>query len=239
MIELKNVCKRYAGLTAIDAVDLKIEDGSIFGIIGKSGAGKSTLLRIMSLLEKPDSGELYYNGDRVDTLSLQNLLLRRRKMGMIFQNFNLFASRNVFSNVAYPLEIAGWPKNEITKRVLDLLEMVDIADKRKSRLRELSGGQKQRVAIARAIATSPSVLFCDEATSALDPQTTRSILALIGDLQQKLQIAVIMVTHQMEVIRSVCTDVAVMDGGRIVEQGKLKEIFENPKTSWARELVNG
>ncbi|GMO43734.1 MAG: hypothetical protein Ta2B_24350 [Termitinemataceae bacterium] len=238
MIELKAANKKYARLNVLKDINLTIDSGSIFGIIGKSGAGKSTLLRIMSLLEPPDCGKVYYNGERVDNLTGQRLLLRRRKMGMIFQNFNLFSSRNVSSNVAYPLEIAGWPKKDIHERVDQLLDMVGIADKRKSRLRELSGGQKQRVAIARAIATSPSVLFCDEATSALDPQTTRSILALLGDLQQKLQITVVIVTHQMEVIRAICSDVAVMEAGSIVECGNANEIFQNPRTNAAKELVN-
>ncbi|GHT48577.1 hypothetical protein FACS1894102_1930 [Spirochaetia bacterium] len=239
MIVLKKVCKQYAGLTAVDNIDLDVPDGSIFGIIGKSGAGKSTLLRIMSLLETPDSGEVFYHNKRVDTLDGESLLQQRRKSGMIFQNFNLFSSRNVERNVTYPLEIAAWSKHDTEDRVLELLEMVGITDKRHARLRELSGGQKQRVAIARALAPRPQILFCDEATSALDPQTTRSILALIKDLQKQLGITVIIVTHQMEVIRSICEDVAVMDRGAVVEIGKVSEIFENPQTKTTKELVNG
>jgi D-methionine transport system ATP-binding protein len=238
MLDLKQVSKYYAGLAAVDKIDLSIKDGTIFGIIGKSGAGKSTLLRILSLLETPDSGEVHYSGERVDNLKGEPLLQKRRKIGMIFQNFNLFPSRNVSGNIAFPLEIAGWPKKDISKRVGDLLEMVQIADKRRSRLKELSGGQKQRVAIARALAAHPSVLFCDEATSALDPQTTRSILALIKDLQTQLQITVVLVTHQMEVIRSICRDIAVMDAGKIVEQGFVDEIFKNPQTKATKDLVN-
>lgn len=237
MIRLHGVTKRYAGLTAVDNVDLTINDGSIFGIIGRSGAGKSTLLRIISLLESPDGGELYYGGERVDRLSGKALLIRRRQMGMIFQNFNLFSSRNVMDNIAYPLEIAGFGRKEIDSRVEELLYMVQINDKAKSRLRELSGGQKQRVAIARALAARPRALFCDEATSALDPQTTRSILSLICDLQRQLQITVILVTHQMDVIRATCRDVAVMDGGRIVETGSVSSVFDDPKTDAAKNLV--
>jgi D-methionine transport system ATP-binding protein len=237
LIKFNRVSKRYADLTAVDNISLTIDDGCIFGIIGKSGAGKSTLLRIMSLLEPPDNGELYYNEERVDTLKGKELLLKRRQMGMIFQNFNLFSSRNVSGNIAYPLEIAGCGKKEIRLRVEELLYLVQIADKSKARLRELSGGQKQRVAIARALAVKPRVLFCDEATSALDPQTTRSILTLIRDLQQKLQITVILVTHQMEVIRSICQQVAVMDCGRIVESGAVEAVFDAPKTDAAKNLV--
>jgi D-methionine transport system ATP-binding protein len=238
MIVLKGVSKQYAGLAAVQDVNLTVADGSIFGIIGKSGAGKSTLLRIMSLLETPDSGEMFHNSERVDTLRGDHLLQKRRKMGMIFQNFNLFSSRNVMGNISYPLEIAGWSKKDIAERVDELLNMVQIADKRKSRLRELSGGQKQRVAIARALAARPNVLFCDEATSALDPQTTRAILALLKDLQKQLQITVIIVTHQMEVVRLICQDVAVMEAGRIVETGSADEILKNPKTQATRDLVN-
>ncbi|MDR2097586.1 MAG: ATP-binding cassette domain-containing protein [Spirochaetaceae bacterium] len=239
MIRLYGVTKRYAGLAAVDNVNLEVNDACVFGIIGKSGAGKSTLLRMMSLLEQPDAGELYYGNERVDTLKGKDLLMRRRQMGMIFQNFNLFSSRNVAENVAYPLEIAGFSKKEIDSRVEELLYTVHIIDKAKSRLRELSGGQKQRVAIARALAAKPRVLFCDEATSALDPQTTRSILSLIRELQQNLKITVILVTHQMEVIHSICQDMAVMDGGRIVETGSVASIFDNPETDAAKNLIKG
>jgi len=219
-------------------VGLEIPDGSIYGIIGKSGAGKSTLLRIMSLLEAPDKGEVYYGSERVDTLTGHALLQRRRTMGMIFQNFNLLGSRNASANIAYPLEIAGMHKKQIDKRVDELLDIVDIKDKRKARLRELSGGQKQRVAIARALAANPKVLFCDEATSSLDPQTTRSILTLIRDLQQRLNITVVLITHQMAVIREICQQVAVLEKGVVVETGTVASIFDSPKTDAARELVN-
>jgi D-methionine transport system ATP-binding protein len=238
MIVLKEISKSYGTVTAVKRVDLVIPPGCIYGIIGRSGAGKSSLLRVMSLLEKPDTGEVHYNDKRVDTLRGFSLLERRRKMGMIFQNFNLLGSRNASGNIAYPLEIAGLTRKEIDKRVDELLELVDIADKRKARLRELSGGQKQRVAIARALAANPEVLFCDEATSSLDPQTTRSILALIRDLQQRLKITVVLITHQMEVIREICNEVAVMNEGLIVETGSVASVFESPKTAAAREMFH-
>jgi D-methionine transport system ATP-binding protein len=237
MITLKGVSKQYAAIAAVRGADLIVPGGSIFGIIGKSGAGKSTLLRIMSLLEPPNSGEVWYNSERVDTLRGMELLLQRRKMGMIFQNFNLLSSRNVAGNIGYPLEIAGIPKKRIHERVEELLELVDIKDKRKARLRELSGGQKQRVAIARALAANPEVLFCDEATSALDPQTTRSILALIRELHDKLKLTVVLITHQMPVIRAICDEVAVLEKGRIAEQDTVTAIFDNPQTEAAREMI--
>jgi len=239
MIILRNICKTYPGITVLRNVDIEIPDNTIFGIIGKSGAGKSTLLRIASLLEKPDTGEVCYDSQRVDTLKGQPLLEQRRKMGMIFQDFNLLGSRNAAGNIAYPLEIAGIQKKLISKRVDELLEMVDIKEKRKARMSELSGGQKQRVAIARALAANPQVLFCDEATSSLDPQTTRSILALIKDLHSRLNITVFLITHQMEVIREVCAEVAVLEKGIAVEHGKVSDVFNAPKTQAARELVHG
>jgi D-methionine transport system ATP-binding protein len=192
----------------------------------------------MSLLERPDAGEVRYDGERVDMLTGAALLAQRRKMGMIFQNFNLFSSRNVADNIAYPLEIGGMPRASRETRVDELLELVRIADKKTARLRELSGGQKQRVAIARALAVNPETLYCDEATSALDPQTTRSILALIKDLQAKLGITVVLVTHQMEVIRAICSHVAVLDGGRVVETGEAGRVFDAPQSKAAKELLN-
>ena len=239
MIILKKICKVYPGITVLQNVDIEIHDNTIFGIIGKSGAGKSTLLRIASLLEKPDSGEVYYDSQRVDILNGRLLLERRRKMGMIFQNFNLLGSRNAEENISYPLEIAGLQKKQIAKRIDELLEMVDIKDKRTARMSELSGGQKQRVAIARALAANPQVLFCDEATSSLDPQTTRSILALIKDLHSRLNITIFLITHQMEVIREVCQEVVVLEKGIAVEQAAVSEIFNAPKTQAAKELIYG
>jgi D-methionine transport system ATP-binding protein len=238
MIVLKKIRKAYPGINVLKGIDLEIPDGCLFGVIGKSGAGKSTLLRITSLLEKPDEGEVYYNSGRVDTLHGKALLEERRKMGMIFQNFNLLSSRNAAGNIAYPLEISGMGKKQIEKRVDELLEMVDIKEKRKARMSELSGGQKQRVAIARALAANPRVLFCDEATSALDPQTTRSILALIRDLHSRLDITVFLITHQMEVIHEVCQQVVVLEQGEVVERGTVSSIFDSPKTQAAKDLIN-
>jgi D-methionine transport system ATP-binding protein len=237
MISLKGISKTYGGVRALKDVDLTVPGGSIYGIIGKSGAGKSTLLRIMSLLEAPDGGTVHYRNERVDTLRGVELLEQRRKMGMIFQNFNLFASRNAAGNIAYPLEIAGMHHRQIEKRVDELLEMVDTRDKRKARLRELSGGQKQRVAIARALAAEPEILFCDEATSALDPQTTRSILSLIRELHDRLKFTVVLITHQMEVIRAICDEVAVLSEGSAAETGTVGSVFESPRTGAARELL--
>lgn len=238
MLKLKGVSRTYTPVRALDEVNLHVPNGCIYGIIGKSGAGKSTLLRIASLLEKPDSGEVYYDGERADTLSGIELLKKRRGMGMIFQNFNLFSSRNAWKNIAYPLEIAGFHKSEIENRVEELMAMVGIAGKRKARIKELSGGQKQRVAIARALAVKPEILFCDEATSSLDPQTTRAILGLIRELHDKLRFTVLIITHQMQVIREICGEVAVLENGRIVEQGKVEDLFTNPKTAAARELIH-
>ena len=238
MIILKEISKYYPTIRVLSDVSIEIPEGSIYGIIGKSGAGKSTMLRIMSLLEQPCYGEVHYGIDRVDNLSGRSLLERRRKMGMIFQNFNLLGSRNAEANIAYPLEIAGMQKKQIEKRVDELLEMVDIKDKRKARLRELSGGQKQRVAIARALAADPEVLFCDEATSSLDPQTTRSILSLIKELHQRLNITVVLITHQMAVIREVCQQVAVLEKGVVVETGTVSSVFDAPKTAAAREMIH-
>jgi D-methionine transport system ATP-binding protein len=239
MIVLQDISKSYGHVTAVRHVDLSISKGSIFGIIGRSGAGKSSLLRTMSLLETPDTGEVLYNGERVDTLRGMALLERRRKMGMIFQNFNLLGSRDVRENIAYPMEIAGYNRKQIETRVDELLEMVDIADKRKARMSELSGGQKQRVAIARALAVNPQILFCDEATSALDPQTTRSILALIHDLHKTLKITVVLITHQMGVIKQICQEVAVMDKGAIVETGNVTSVFTSPKATETWDLLHG
>jgi D-methionine transport system ATP-binding protein len=238
VIVLNRISKSYGDVVALRDVNLTVPDKTIYGIIGKSGAGKSTLLRIMSLLEPTDTGSVYYGNERVDMLTGKELLDRRRNMGMIFQNFNLLSSRDAEGNIAYPLEIAGVPKKEIKSRVSELLEMVDIQDKQKARMRELSGGQKQRVAIARALAAKPDALFCDEATSALDPQTTRSVLSLIKDLHEKLKITVVLITHQMSVIRDVCQQVAVLENGEIVEQGAVGAVFNSPKTQAAKELVN-
>jgi len=228
-IDLENLKKDYNGFKAVDGISLHITENCIYGIIGKSGAGKSTLVRMISLLESPDEGKIFYDSKRMDNLNKKSLILARRQFGMIFQNFNLFSSRNVSENIAYPMEINGYSKKEIKEKVKKLLETVDLADKGNSPISKLSGGQKQRVAIARALACDPKVLFCDEATSALDPQTTRSILSLLKNIQKKMNLTVVLITHQMEVVRDSCDFVSVLDEGKIVEQGLVKDIFSNPK----------
>lgn len=240
-IKLNNLKKTYSGpngkIAAVNGISLDIPENTIFGIIGKSGAGKSSLVRLISLLEKPDEGEIFYDNDRVDNLGKRELILRRRKIGMIFQNFNLFSSRTAEKNIAYPLEICGTPKEVIKPRVQEMLKLVGLEDRAASPISTLSGGQKQRIAIARALATQPDILFCDEATSALDPQTTTSILNLIRDIQKKMNLTVVMITHQMEVVRDACEYVAVVENGKIVEQAAVDEIFANPKTETTKDFL--
>lgn len=223
---------------AVNDVTLEIPSNKIYGIIGKSGAGKSTLVRLISLLEKPDAGEVYYDDQRVDNLSKEDLLMRRRRIGMIFQNFNLFSSRDCAGNIAYPLEINGYPKEKIDERVHELLEVVGLQGREKARISTLSGGQKQRVAIARALACNPDILFCDEATSALDPQTTSAILTLIKDIQKRMELTVVMITHQMEVVRDACENVAVLNEGEVVEVGKASDIFSNPQHPVTKDFLS-
>ncbi len=241
-IRLKNLNKTYSrnenSVRACQNVNLFIPSNAIYGIIGKSGAGKSTLVRLISLLEKPDSGEIFYDDRRVDNLSKKDLIQEHRKMGMIFQNFNLFSSRTAAKNVSYPLEISKVPKNQIKMRVKELLSLVGLSDKADSPISALSGGQKQRVAIARALANNPRILFCDEATSALDPQTTRSILELIKDIQKKMNLTVVMITHQMEVVRDSCDYVAVLNGGEVCETGKVSDVFSNPKSDVTKDFLS-
>ncbi len=237
-ITLKNLEKTYDTVHAVNNVSLTIPSNTIYGIIGKSGAGKSSLVRQISLLEQPDSGEVYYDDVRVDTLSGKDLIERRRRIGMIFQNFNLFSSRTAAKNVAYPLEISGVPKAEIKARVAEMLEVVGLSDKADAPISTLSGGQKQRIAIARALATRPDILFCDEATSALDPQTTRSILALIREIQAKMNLTVVMITHQMEVVRDACSEVAVLDNGKVVETGSVVDIFAHPQSAVTKDFLS-
>lgn len=240
-IKLEKLKKTYKGaggtVTAVNDISLDIPENQIFGIIGKSGAGKSSLVRLVSLLETPDEGAVYYNDERVDNLSKKEMIMRRRRIGMIFQNFNLFTSRTAAKNIAYPMEICGFPKTEIESRVKEMLALVGLEDRGDAPVSTLSGGQKQRIAIARALSTRPDILFCDEATSALDPQTTRSILALIRDIQKKMKLTVVMITHQMEVVRDACEYVAVVENGKIVEQGAVDEIFANPKTETTRDFL--
>ena len=237
MIRLINVNKRYGELQAVDNISLEIPSNTIFGIIGKSGAGKSTLVRLISLLEPVDSGEIYYGDSRVDTLTGKLLRNQHKKIGMIFQNFNLFASRTAAGNIAYPLEIAGMPKRAIEVKVKEMLNVVGLEGRGDARVSTLSGGQKQRVAIARALAVSPDILFCDEATSALDPQTTRSILELLKRLQKDMNLSVVMITHQMEVVRDCCQQVAVIDNGAVAETGSVREIFSAPKSEVTKDFL--
>lgn len=242
MIYLKNVRKVYVTkdnkIEAVKEINLHVESGKIVGIIGYSGAGKSTLIRCINLLEKPTSGEVIVNGKNLTKLSSKELRKTREKIGMIFQHFNLMRSRNVFENVAYPLKGKGLSKEQIKEKVDSLLDLVSLSDKIKAYPSELSGGQKQRVAIARALANDPQVLLCDEATSALDPQTTQSILKLLKEINEKLGLTIVIITHQMDVVKEICHKVAVMDNGRIVEEGDILEIFSRPKSEMAKSFVS-
>ena len=239
MITLEKVNKVYSnGLHAVKDVSLKINKGDIFGIIGLSGAGKSSLIRLINRLEEPTSGKIFINGENVLEFNKKQLLERRKKIGMIFQHFNLLSSRTVEENVAFALEIANWNKNEIKERVAMLLDIVGLSDKAKYYPSQLSGGQKQRVSIARALANNPDILLSDEATSALDPKTTKSILELIKKIQQKFSLTVVMITHQMEVVKEVCNRVAIMSDGRIVEEGGVHHIFADPKNEITKELIS-
>ena len=241
MIEIKNISKQFhtaeGMVEALKDVSLFIPDGDIFGIIGMSGAGKSTLVRCINMLERPTQGSVMIDG--VDLCGLPERRLRelRRDISMIFQGFNLLMQRDCLSNVCFPLELAGMSKPVARKRALELLDVVGLRDKAKAYPAQLSGGQQQRVAIARALATDPKVLLCDEATSALDPTTTNSILDLIRRINEKLGITVIIITHQMSVVESVCKHVAILDNGTVVEQGEVTEVFSHPKSTAARRLV--
>ena len=241
MIELKHVSKVFetAGgrVEALKDISLTIPDGDVYGIIGMSGAGKSTLVRCINMLERPTSGEVIVNGKRLDTMSPAQLRAARRDITMIFQRFNLLMQRNCLDNVCFPMELAGVSRREAASRAQELLETVGLPDKAKAYPAQLSGGQQQRVAIARALATNPKVLLCDEATSALDPKTTRQILELIGDINKKLGITVVIITHQMSVVKSVCNRVAILDDGEVVEDGLVSTVFSAPKSAAARHLV--
>ncbi len=242
MIELKNINKVFqSNGTVVDAaknVTMKIEDGEIFGIIGYSGAGKSTLVRCINLLERPTSGQIFLDGLDLTSLKESELRMIRKNIGMIFQQFNLFASRTVYQNVAYPLRHSRLSKAEKKKRVHELLDLVELKDKAKCYQSQLSGGQKQRVAIARALANHPKILLCDEATSALDPQTTESILKLLKQLNEKLGITIILITHEMQVIKSICDKVAVMENGRVVESGDVFSVFASPKKTITKDFID-
>ena len=241
MVELKGVSKTFKGavhdVEAVRNVSLNIADKEIIGIIGHSGAGKSTLVRCINLLERPESGSVILDGRELTSMGETELRHERRKIGMIFQHFNLMRSRTVFENIAYPLK-GSMPKEQIARRIEELLELVDMGNKRDAYPSQLSGGQKQRVAIARAMANHPKVLLCDEATSALDPQTTRSILKLLRSLNESLGITIAVITHEMGVVKEICGRVAVMEQGRIMEEGDVYSVFSSPKQNITREFIS-
>ena len=241
IIELKDITKTFVqdGKTfnAVENASVTVEKGDIFGIIGFSGAGKSTLVRTINLLGRPTSGSVIVKGKDFLSLSQKDLREERKKIGMIFQHFNLMKSRNVFDNVAFPLKRSGLTKSEISEKVHSLLKLVEIDEKAANFPSQLSGGQKQRVAIARALANEPDILLCDEATSALDPTTTKSILKLLKKLKDQLSLTIVIITHQMEVIKEICDKVAVMEKGRIVEQGDVFTIFANPQNEVTKRFI--
>ncbi len=241
MIDLINVEKTYfskAGdIHALKKTNLTINEGEIFGIIGLSGAGKSTLVRCINMLERPTAGQVFVDGAELTKMSDAQLRKARQNIGMIFQHFNLLTSRTVYDNIAFPLEIQGMGKAEIEKRVRPLLELVGLESRGDYYPSQLSGGQKQRVGIARALASNPKVLLCDEATSALDPQTTKSILELLMDINKKMNLTIVLITHQMEVVKTICDRVAVIENGVIIEQGDMVDVFINPQTDTTREFT--
>jgi len=243
ILTIQKLCKTFPSAVqggdahALIDVDLAIDAGEIFGVIGRSGAGKSTLVRCINYLERPSSGEVVFDGVRLSQLSKKELYRTRQSMGMIFQQFNLLAQRTALRNVTFPLEIAGWDAHTARERAHELLELVGMSEKAASYPAQLSGGQRQRVAIARAIALRPRVLLCDEATSALDPETTRGVLALLADINERYGITIIIITHEMAVIDRIADRVAVLDEGRIVEAGEVAEVFSAPKSEAARQLL--
>lgn len=241
MIKLLNISKTFHQtervITALSDINLHVPKGQIFGVIGTSGAGKSTLIRCVNMLEQPTSGQVMVDGSVLTMLSEQELTKVRRQIGMIFQHFNLLSSRTVFDNIALPLELDRRSRSEIKTRVNDLLTLVGLDDKADVYPANLSGGQKQRVAIARALANNPKVLLCDEATSALDPATTRSILTLLKDINQRLGLTILLITHEMDVVKSICDQVAIISDGKLIEQGTVAEIFSHPKTPLAQEFI--
>ena len=241
MIELKQIVKRYhtknKDVLAVDHVDLNIQSGSIFGVIGFSGAGKSTLIRMFNNLEAPTSGEVIIDGDSISQLSKSDLRKKRQKVSMIFQHFNLLWLRTVLKNITFPLEIAGLSRGEAKRKANELIELVGLKGRENAYPSELSGGQKQRVGIARALANDPTVLLCDEATSALDPQTTDEILDLLLKIREQQNLTIVLITHEMQVIRRICDEVAVMENGRVIEQGQVSQVFENPQHEVTRRFV--
>ena len=243
MIRVDHLSKTFtlkdSTVNALKNVSFTIDKGDIYGIIGLSGAGKSTLVRCLNFLERPTDGKVTVAGQDLAALTEKELRLARRNIGMIFQHFNLLMQRNVLDNILFPMEIAGVPKAEARKRAMELLETVELTEKAKAYPAQLSGGQKQRVAIARVLANNPQVLLCDEATSALDPQTTRSILALLKQINQQFGITIVVITHEMAVVQEICNRVAIIDHGDLVENGSVEEIFNSPRTDAAKRLVYG
>ena len=241
MIRLNNINKSFSDhkktVKALQDVSIHVEKGDIYGIIGFSGAGKSTLIRMVNRLEKPDSGSVTVDGQELTNLSGVQLRKIRRKIGMVFQQFNLLESKTVFQNVAIPLILEGADKRRIAKRVQEVLRFVELEDRKDAYVNQLSGGQKQRVGIARALATDPSILLCDEATSALDPKTTESILHLLKRINQEMGVTILLITHQMQVIQMICNKVAVMEEGQIVEHGGVMEVFSHPRVPVTQEFV--
>lgn len=240
-IEIKNLTKEFnikdITVKALDNINLSIDKGDIFGIIGMSGAGKSTLVRSINFLEKPTNGQVLVDGVDLASLSEKELRKKRGEIGMIFQGFNLLEQKSVLDNVCFPLELAGEKRKVARKKAIELLKTVNLEEKAKAYPSQLSGGQKQRVAIARALATNPKILLCDEATSALDPQTTESILTLLKEINENLNITIVVITHQMSVVTRICKRVAIVDNGVLVEEGLVEDIFNNPKTDAAKELI--
>ena len=242
MIEIKNVSKTFKvdgkDFEALKNVSLKINDGDIYGIIGMSGAGKSTLVRCINMLESPTSGDIVIDGKSMTALSPSELRKERSKIAMIFQSFNLLMQKNVLKNISFPLELAGVKRADARKKALELLELVGLPDKANAYPAQLSGGQQQRVAIARALATDPKISLCDEATSALDPKTTKSILNLIKEINQKYNITVVIITHAMSVVEEVCNKVAIISDGVVAEEGEVVQVFAHPQSEVAKHLVN-
>lgn len=241
MIQLNNISKSFevkaARIDALKDISLSIAKGEIFGVIGASGAGKSTLIRCVNLLERPDYGQVIIGDDDLMSLSPKDLMMKRRKIGMIFQHFNLLSSRTVYGNISFPLELEGKSKEFISQKVSELLRLVGLEDKANVYPANLSGGQKQRVAIARALANDPYILLCDEATSALDPATTKSILKLLKKINKQLELTILLITHEMDVIKSICDQVAVLDHGKLIEAGPVETIFANPQEATTKNFI--
>lgn len=241
MIELRNVTKSYASpmgpIHALSDINLHVRAGEVFGVIGKSGAGKSTLIRCVNLLERPSQGEVWVDGKNLMTLSTADLRIIRHGIGMVFQHFNLLSSRTVYDNIAFPLELQGKSKSEISKIVPSLIKLVGLENRERAFPAQLSGGQKQRVAIARALSTQPKVLLCDEMTSALDPETTRSILELVKNINEEFKLTILLITHEMDVIKSIADHVAVLDHGKIIEKTDVVSLFRKPETEIAKSFA--